>query len=94
MKIRIGLFTPKKTLTKKKGESTVATYVEVADLAELSAQLTKHGAKKAGLFWRDRLGEGHLEGKMFPASDLKAEHFTWLGAKAEASQTRGLFYET
>ena len=55
MKTRIGLVT-----TKAMGRSTT-TFVEVADVKELGAELAKIGAKRVALFWRDRIGDGHGE---------------------------------
>jgi hypothetical protein len=95
MKSRIGLFTPAaKAVSKKKGDSTTATYVEIETLAELSTALTRLNAKEVSLFWRDNIGAGHVEGAAFPLSSLSADHLKWVTGKSETFQMRGLFYET
>ena len=93
MKKRIGLFASKSKI--RKGAATTNTcYVEVDDVAELTAKLSDLGATKLGLLCRDRLGATSLEGKMFPASDLTQAHLDWLVEKPKEFQTRGLFLET
>ena len=92
MKKRIGLFTPRAKI-KKGFSTTTTTYVEVEDVAELAAKLSGLGATRLGLLCRDRLGATSIEGKMFPASDLKSAHIDWLTEKPKEFQTRGLFYE-
>lgn len=95
MKSRIGLFTPAaQAASKKKGESTTVSYVEIETLAELSASLSRLNAQQVSLFWRDNIGAGHVEGAAFPLSALSADHLTWITAKTETFQMRGLFYET
>lgn len=92
MKKRIGLFTSRAKI--KKGAATTSTcYVEVDDVAELSAKLAELGATRLGLLLRDRLGTTSIEGKMFPLAELKAEHLDWLTEKPKEFQTRGLFFE-
>ena len=76
MKTRIGLITSKTT------GRTTTTFVEAADAAELAAELTKIGAQRAALYWRDRIGDGHLEGELFPVASLTAAHFEWVSATA------------
>ena len=89
---RIGLFTPNKR--KKKGSATTTTtYVEVTDSADLVNKLTGLGAKRVGLLCRDRTGTTRLEGEMFSPTDMGDKHLTWLTAKPEEFETRGLFYE-
>lgn len=75
MKTRIGLVLPQPLGRSK------TTFVEVADVKELAAELTKVGAKRAALFWRDRLGDGHTEGEPFAVTDLKDTHFAWVAAQ-------------
>jgi len=87
MKKRIGLVT-----TKGMGRSTT-TFVEVADLKDLGAELAKIGAKRVALFWRDRIGDGHTEGEPLAAADLKDTHFAWLTTQPKDGM-RGLFCDT
>ena len=93
MKTRIGLFTSKARV-KKGAATTTTTYVEVDDVAELTAKLSALGATRIGLLQRDRLGTTSNEGKMFPVSELKPEHLGWLTEEPKEFQTGGLFYET
>lgn len=86
MKHRIGLVT-----SKGFGRSTT-TYVEVADVGELAAELKKNEAKRAILYWRDRFGDGQTEGAEFPVGDLSEKHFQWLCA-VQKDGMRGLFYD-
>ena len=86
MKNRIGLVT-----TKPLGRSTTK-FIEVTDLKELSAELTKAGAKRVALFWRDRIGDGHVEGEPFPVAKLDETHFTWVTTQPKDA-TRALFYD-
>jgi hypothetical protein len=87
MKTRIGLVT-----TKAMGRSTT-TFVEVADVKELGAELAKIGAKRVALFWRDRIGDGHVEGEPFAVADLSDKHFTWVATHPKDGM-RGLFCDT
>jgi len=87
MKTRIGLVT-----TKAMGRSSTS-FVEVEGLKELSAELTKIGAKRVALFWRDRIGDGHVEGEPFAVADLKDTHFTWVSTHPKDGM-RGLFCDT
>ena len=89
---RIGLFTNAPGKVKTGAPTTTATYVEVAAVDDLTQKLAALGAKHVGLLLRDRAGTTHLEGSMFSLGDLKAEHMTWLTAKSDAFQTRGLFF--
>src|SRR4051812_8343378 len=91
MSKRIGLFT-ENAAKKKKGTTTVTSYVDVATAQDLITKLVGLGAKKVGLLRRDRLGSTHLEGTMLSPTDLKAEHVDWLTAKSEQFETRGVFY--
>jgi hypothetical protein len=86
MKHRIGLVS-----SKGFGRSTTA-YVEVADVAELAAELKKNNAKRAILYWRDRFGDGQTEGKEFAVDTLSETHFQWLCA-VQKDGMRGLFYD-
>jgi hypothetical protein len=89
---RIGLFTPRKR--RKKGQtSTVTTYVEIATPAELAAKVVALGGAKTGLISRDRAGNTQVQGKMFTPGELNDKHLTWLTAKSEEFETRGLFFE-
>lgn len=93
MKKRIGLFTSRTKI--KKGAPTTSTcYVEVDDVAELTAKLADLGATNLGLLCRDRLGATSIEGKMFPVSELKPAHLDWLTEKPKEFQTRGLYFDT
>ena len=89
MKTRIGLVLPQPLGRSK------TTFVEVADTKELAAELAKAGAKRAALFWRDRLGDGHTEGEPFATADLSDKHFTWVatppkeGMRALVCDTKG-----
>ncbi|MBI5768636.1 MAG: hypothetical protein HZA93_12630 [Verrucomicrobia bacterium] len=89
MKTRIGLVIPQ-ALGRSK-----TTFVEVADAKELGAELTKVGAKRAALFWRDRMGDGHTEGEPFAVSELAEQHFKWAaeqpkdGMRAIVCDTKG-----
>ncbi len=87
MKTRIGLVS-----NQALGRS-VTKFVEVAGVKDLSAALTKAGAKRAVLYWRDRIGDGHTEGEPFAAGDLNDTHFTWLTAPTKDG-VRGLFFDT
>lgn len=89
---RIGLFTQRQK-TKSGQPSTVATYVDVADAAQLVSKLNELGAARAGLMRRDRDGTTHLEGDMFTPPQLGKLQFTWLTDKPTEFQTRGLFYD-
>jgi hypothetical protein len=86
MKTRIGLVS-----SQAFGRSKTV-YVEVADVAELLAELQKAGAQRAVLFWRDRFGDGHTEGVPFPVSTLNDTHFQWAAAPAKDGM-RGIFYD-
>lgn len=86
MKTRIGLVT-----ARLMGRS-VTKFVEVADTAELAAALTKIGAKQAVLYWRDRIGDGHVEGKPFTIDKLTDKHFAWAADQTKDGM-RGLFCE-
>jgi hypothetical protein len=88
MKTRIGLVLPQ-ALGRSK-----TTYVEVADTKELAAELTKAGAKRAALFWRDRTGDGHTEGEPFPVAELNDKHFAWATAQPKEGGMRGLVCDT
>ncbi len=86
MKTRLGLVSSQ-TLGRSK-----TTYVEVADTAELLAELKKAGAQRAVLFWRDRFGDGHTQGEPFPIAALNDTHLQWVAA-AEKDSMRALFYD-
>lgn len=86
MKNRIGLVS-----SKSFGRSTT-TYVEVADVAELVAALNKIEAKRAILYWRDRFGDGHTEGKEFTIAELNDTHFQWLITTPKDGM-RGLYFD-
>ena len=86
MKHRIGLVS-----SKGFGRSTT-TYVEVADVSELAAELKKADAKRAILYWRDRFGDGQTEGAEFLVPELNDTHFKWL-TTAQKDGMRGLFYD-
>ena len=85
MKKRTGLLA-----TQPQGRSTT-TFVDIATLAELKAELTKLGAKQLALHWRDRYGDGHTEGTTFKIADLAESHIEWVGA-APKGNTRAIFY--
>ena len=59
---------------------------------ELAAALTKLGAKQAVLYWRDRIGDGHVEGKPFTIDKLTDRHFAWAADQTKDGM-RGLFCE-
>ena len=86
MKTRIGLVS-----SQAFGRSKMA-YVEVADTAELLAELKKAGAQRAILYWRDRFGDGHTEGEPFPVASLNDAHLKWV-TTSEKDTTRALFYD-
>lgn len=82
MKKRVGLLT-----TQSFGRS-LTHYVEVADLAELKAELAKLGARRVALHWRDRIGDGHTEGEIMPVDALTPAHLEWvLGAPKDNVRT-------
>ena len=89
MKTRIGLVLPQPLGRSK------TTFVEVADAKALAAELTKVGAKRAALFWRDRTGDGHTEGEPFAVSAVSEKHFKWAaeqpkdGMRALVCDTKG-----
>ena len=87
MKTRIGLVT-----ARLMGRS-VTKFVEVTDTAELAAAITKLGATRVVLYWRDRIGDGHVEGKPFTVSALTDKHFAWAADQTKDGM-RGLFCET
>ena len=87
MKTRIGLVIPQPLGRSK------TTYVEVADAKELAAALTKAGAKRAALFWRDRMGDGHTEGEPFAVAEVTAKHFAW-ASEVPKDGMRGLVCDT
>ena len=97
MKHRIGLITSKSAAAKparsKSASKTTTTFVEAATTKELAAELTKLGATRAGLYWRDRVGDGHLEGETFPVAKLADTHFEWVTTAAPAV-VRALYYDT
>ena len=86
MKTRIGLVAYQ-TFGRSK-----TTYVEVADSAELLAELKKAGAQRAVLYWRDRFGDGHTEGEPFPVTSLNETHLQWAAAP-QTDGMRALFYD-
>jgi hypothetical protein len=86
MKHRIGLVS-----SKGFGRSTT-TYVEVADVAGLAAELQQRGAQRLILYWRDRFGDGQTEGGEFAVSALNDTHFQWL-CTAQKDGMRGLFHD-
>jgi len=86
MKHRIGLVS-----TKGFGRS-ITTYVEVADVAELTQELLKNDAKRAILYFRDRFGDGQTEGTEFLISALNDTHLQWL-LVPQKDCMRGLFYD-
>ena len=86
MKTRIGLVS-NQTLGR-----SVTKFVEVANAKELAAELTKAGAKRAVLYWRDRIGDGHTEGQPFALADLSDTHFAWAAA-ASKDGMRGIFFD-
>jgi hypothetical protein len=92
MSQRIGLFTELGTPNKKSARTTSASYVDIETAKDLADKLAGLGAKKCGLLRRDRLGETHLEGAMLAPTDLKDEHLTWLTAKPDQFETRGVYY--
>lgn len=86
MKHRIGLVS-----SKGFGRSTTK-YVEVADVSELAAELGKAGAKRAILYYRDRFGDGHTEGKEFSAASVGEAQFKWL-LETPKDGMRGLYFD-
>jgi hypothetical protein len=86
MKHRIGLVS-----SKGFGRSKTA-YVEVANAAELAAELKKLNAARAILYWRDRFGDGQTEGQEFAVETLTDTQFQWLCA-VQKDGMRGLFYD-
>ncbi|HUR59054.1 MAG TPA: hypothetical protein VM029_15170 [Opitutaceae bacterium] len=91
MNKRIGLFT-EAAKKKKNGPTTTASYVDIIAAADLTEKLVTLGAKKVALLRKDRLGTTHIEGKMFSVSELKDEHVTWVTARPEHFETRGIYY--
>ena len=87
MKTRIGLVS-----NQSHGRSQTK-FVEVADANELTAELTKAGAKQAVLYWRDRIGDGHTEGPPFAVDTLTDKQFAW-AAEVPKDGMRGLFFDT
>ena len=92
---RIGLITAQSPAAKparsKSASKTTTTFVEVASTAELAAELAKVGAQKVALYWRDRVGDGHLEGETFPLAKLADTHFAWVTAKS--ADVRAIYYD-
>ncbi len=86
MKKRIGLLA-----TQPQGRSTT-TFVEIETLADLKAELGKLGAKQLALHWRDRYGDGHTEGAVFPVASLADSHIAWV-MSAPTGNTRSIFYD-
>jgi len=87
MKTRIGLVSNQGRLGR-----SATRFIEVADLKELAAELTKAGAKQAVLYWRDRIGDGHTEGQPFAIASLTDKHFAW-AAEVPKDGMRGLFFD-
>lgn len=87
MKTRIGL------VSNQAHGRSVTKFVEVADAKALAAELTKLGAKQAVLYWRDRIGDGHSEGKPFPIDALTEKQFAW-AAEVPKDGMRGIFFDT
>ena len=88
MKTRIALVFPQ-----LHGRSKT-TFVEVADVKELSSELAKAGAKRASLFWRDRIGDGHTDGEPFAVAALDDKHFDWAAMQPKEGGMRGLVCST
>ena len=88
MKTRIALVFPQQLGRSK------TTFVEVADVKELSAELTKTGAKRTALFWRDRFGDGHTDGEPFAVAELNDKHLAWAAAQPTGGGMRGLVCAT
>lgn len=88
MKTRIGLVSNQGKLGR-----SVTKFVEVAGTVELVEELTKAGAKQAVLYWRDRIGDGHTEGKPFLVTDLTIAQFKW-AAETPKDGMRGIFFDT
>jgi hypothetical protein len=86
MKKRIGLLA-----TQPQGRSKT-TFVEIDTVAELQAELAKLGAKQLALHWRDRYGDGHTEGAVFPLASLADSHIAWV-TSAPTGNTRSIFYD-
>lgn len=93
MSKRIGLFTENPSPKKKKSTATTTvTYVDIETAQDLITKLVGLGAKKVGLLRKDRVGTTHLEGAMVAPADLKDEHVSWVTAKPEQFETRGIYY--
>jgi hypothetical protein len=86
MKKRIGL------VSSQSFGRSATKYVEVADVAELAAELQKLGALRAILYFRDRFGDGQTEGAQFEVAALSGTHFDWLTTTPKDGM-RGLFFE-
>lgn len=86
MKKRIGL------VSSQSFGRSATKYVEVADVAELAAELKKLNAKRGILYFRDRFGDGQTEGKEFEISALNDTHFQWLTTTPKDGM-RGLYFE-
>jgi hypothetical protein len=84
MKSRIGLVIPQHLGRSK------TTYMDVADVDELTAELVKIGAKRAALFWRDRAGDGHVDGEPFAVGEITKMHLIWAASPTNEEGMRGL----
>jgi hypothetical protein len=71
---------------------SVTKYIEVADVAELAAEMNKAGARRVILYFRDRFGDGKTEGAEFPVSALSDTHFKWL-LETPKEGMRGLYFD-
>ena len=85
-RFRIGL------ITRDADGKSNTTFVDAADLAELRKSLAGLGAKRAALYYRDRVGNGHIEGATFPVEQLDPARFEWV-AEPPPATIRQLYYE-
>jgi hypothetical protein len=67
--------------------------VDVENVEQLREELQKLGAKRFALYWRDALGDGHVEGSFRQLDELSVGDFEWVTDRIEL-QRRAIAYDT
>lgn len=81
-------------VTKKPGARRSSTRgLDISNLATLSVALRRVGATRVVRYWRDRIGDSHVEGTPFAVEALSEKDLAWLIA-APKDNARALYYET
>ncbi len=63
------------------------------NVEQLREELQKLGAKRFALYWRDALGDGHVEGSFRQLDELSVADFEWVTDRIEL-QRRTIAYDT